>query len=140
MNALKITPLFFTVMLTLDGCVNSHPVQTSPEPRDLRTLAIVEETRVNLALIASVEKVELAKIDEASKLLVGVLIKSKDPVLLTKLHNKIYDRINSDDERIRNSQRNALSNAGLSEEDIRSKVIKCEEVPSKDGGMTIHCN
>jgi hypothetical protein len=84
--------------------------------------------------------VELAKIEESSKLLVAVLAKSKDSVLLAQLHNRIYERITSDDERVRNSQRKALSDAGLSEKDIRSKIFNCNDVPSKDGGMTIHCD
>lgn len=140
MKSLKATPAFLSALIALNGCVHSQPVQTPPNLPDFRTLEIVEETRVNLALINSAERVELARIDESSKLLVSVLTKSKDPALLAKLYNRIYERINSDDERIQKSQRKALSDAGLSENDIRSKVIKCDEVPAKDGGMTLHCN
>ena len=143
MDALNATPVFLALLFT--GCVHKTQPFVPPQPSDpcFHAMEICEETRVNLALINSTEKVELTKIQESSRLFVVALkaaTEAKDWATVAKLNRMIVDHLDSSDPAVRKSQQDALGQAGLSEEDIRSKVIKCEEVPSKDGGLTIHCN
>lgn len=142
MSALRVTPVFLSAFVALNGCVSSQPVQTPPEPRDpcFHAVEICEETKVLVAMIDSAEKIEFTKIDESSKLLVSILTKSKDPVLLAKLHNLIYERINSDDQRTRKSQRKALSEAGVDVATIQQNKVHCHMVKKEKDVMEWECN
>lgn len=143
MDALKATPVFLALLFT--GCVHKTQPVAPPQPSDpcFHAMEICEETRVNLALINSTENVERVKITESSRLFVVALkaaTEAKDWATVAKLNGMIVDHLDSSDPAVRKSQQDALGEAGLNEKDIRSKVIKCDEVPSKDGGMTLHCN
>lgn len=143
MNRSRVTPLFLSAVL-LGGCINVRSPQSAaaPQPRDPCAVApeICAETQVNLALIAAVKDVELSRQHETSRMLTRLLNETKDPVVLARLHARILDRLDSSDPAVRKSQQDALGEAGLREKDIRSQVIRCDEVPSKDGGMTLYCN
>lgn len=140
----RLVNVFLTAMLALGGCVSVRPAQTTILQKSndpcLQAPEICADTQVNLALISAATEVAVVGIQQSSKLLVTVLTTSKDPVILARLHARILDRLDSSDPAVRKSQQDALGEAGLNEKDIRSKVIKCDEVPSKDGGMTLHCN
>jgi hypothetical protein len=142
MNRWHLSHVFLSALLFSNGCVHQTQPAVPPEPRDpcLFAMEICKEAELNAKLLEGATAVEVATIQETSKILATILTKTKDPVTLARLHTRILDRLDSSDPVVQKSQQDALGEAGLNEKDIRSKVIKCEEAPSRDGGMTIHCD
>ncbi|MCE7886954.1 MAG: hypothetical protein DYH13_05550 [Alphaproteobacteria bacterium PRO2] len=161
MNKLQLAPLFFGATLGLGGCAEVRHVQSvvpsGPEnpcwhtvqETDYRDNEIINQgitsqiysmecdgRLVKVERIAAKESLLRAQIEAASRLVVITSKQANDPVF----QRHLLERLESHDAALRKVQRQALEEEGLSQEHVRSKVFNCDEVPSKDGGMTFHCN
>lgn len=161
MNKLQLAPLFLGAALGLGGCAEVRHVQSvvpsGPEnpcwhtvqETDYKDNEVIDQAitsqiysmdcdgrLIKVERIAAKESVLRAQIEAASRLVVITSKQANDPVF----QRHLLDRLESHDAALRKVQRRALGEEGLSEEQVRSKVFNCMDMPSKDGGLMIHCD
>lgn len=96
---------------------------------------LLEKTRAQAS--ASIER---ARIDAGSAFLTQIVNTTRDQKLLTDAYRRIVERLDSRDDTIRASQREAMIKAGLNEQDVRAQTVQCRMEKNPDDVMHMVCN